>query len=754
MAFPLHLCAGAYGEPRRIVLDSFAAFADTLRDVETTEDKLLATTLLPAELVADPVRNDRGEVTKTLENIEAVTTLALDFDDITEDQLLAVLSKDLRGKRWACHTTFSHAEAQQRGLWRVRVWLELERPIPAASFRAFRERFDATLSAPIDATTRNANRLMFAPCTRAADAHAYQCFDWRDFPGADTATPVAVPDDPPLTHAVAIPAPSGGSSGTANEPSEVVGLDDLRKLRDRLRRRSSKFDNQIGDYLAKVIRGEAFVTSSSHEPTLDLARVLAMELPDAAAWSLAALVEPSLTFMRRDHGSDETERGFEEKVRSWRKKKAAEKARYALPAALVGDDAAKHTPITDADIDSHDFAPDAATALDRRFGVLRRADGEHVVYDVSEGDVCIRQAGDGNMVEVVSKTVPIDEDGKRMNARKARIAIADWMPFARRIPEEPEPSRFKSDPGYCFQRLPFDLTAGQTPAWDEFTGRLSNADLFKAFIWTAFEKRCQSRQTLWIQGEGEDGKSTVMSVIREALGAAATAANADTFAHRFGLSALDGKRFAIVFDCKDTLLLMRETLRNVTSGDEVLVERKGEALETKRLNVKVVVCSNYEPDSTSSKADTSRLILLHVDPSKNRDDPTWSTRLREELPAFLADCRATYERMCPHHGKLPLSERDREAIAERVDASEEEFEDACDELLTITGNPEDVASCQDVSKALTGQGLTSKRWPHGKYAAFKRYLARRGVGTKRIAAGRVFTGAVPRRAVPKSFKGN
>ncbi len=118
MAISLQLCAGVDGRPRRVDYSTFAEFADELRAPETVTDKLTALTLLPALL-----HDQEGK--KELANVSAVTALALDFDGVTEAEILAVLRDDLAGLRWAAHTTFSHPEeVRTTGRQRWRVWLQ------------------------------------------------------------------------------------------------------------------------------------------------------------------------------------------------------------------------------------------------------------------------------------------------------------------------------------------------------------------------------------------------------------------------------------------------------------------------------------------------------------------------------------------------------------------------------------------------------------------------------------------------------
>ncbi len=93
-------------------------------------------------------------------------------------------------------------------------------------------------------------------------------------------------------------------------------------------------------------------------------------------------------------------------------------------------------------------------------------------------------------------------------------------------------------------------------------------------------------------------------------------------------------------------------------------------------------------------------------------------------------------------------------MRERADAFEEEFSDTADDFLVITGAREDETACGPIYKALTGRGMTGRQWPAGKYEAFKAYLARRGVTSRRVTSGRVFIGAKSRtRGDVRTFEG-
>ena len=116
---------------------------------------------------------------------------------------------------------------------------------------------------------------------------------------------------------------------------------------------------------------------------------------------------------------------------------------------------------------------------------------------------------------------------------------------------------------------------------------------------------------------------------------------------------------------------MTEMIRNITSGDQVDVEFKGEAQFSTKMYLKLIIGSNHEPEITSGGADKSRLIRIHVSENINKkDDPEWPERLKQELPAFLHACREQYEKLCPNHGKIILDKQ----IIDDVDSSTEAIE--------------------------------------------------------------------------------
>lgn len=236
-------------------------------------------------------------------------------------------------------------------------------------------------------------------------------------------------------------------------------------------------------------------------------------------------------------------------------------------------------------------------------------------------------------------------------------SVGIWRKATTAIHYEPEPFAFQDDQRLAFKRFNWKPEPQPYPAWEQFTRRLSDAPAFMAFVWSIFEPTNTGRQYLWLHGSGEDGKSVVLTVIKNIFGAAGTALNAVHFTkeNRFVMSLLFGKRVAIYPDCKRPMMVMSEIVRNITSGDPVQIEFKGKDSFSGVLKCKLLIGANEMPILTGGNADKSRCLLIDVKPSEVTDDPTWPSKLEAELPGFLWACQEQYRARCPHGGKIELS---------------------------------------------------------------------------------------------------
>ncbi len=217
----------------------------------------------------------------------------------------------------------------------------------------------------------------------------------------------------------------------------------------------------------------------------------------------------------------------------------------------------------------------------------------------------------------------------------------------------PTPVVVDDEPGPALARL--STAPGDCPAWDEFLARLSAPDTFLAWLWMVTLKDA-SRQILWIQGEGQDGKSVVSSVLADALGAAAITLD-DSYmdkAERWMGSSVFGRRLVIVDDTKMRQLTRRGPIHRLSGRSPMMCEFKGQQGFLFQPNVAIVCTSNLLPEIGDNKADRSRLLPLTVRPTGVTSDTRWKDRLLRELPHLLHRAQGAYARLALKPGEPSL----------------------------------------------------------------------------------------------------
>jgi Family of unknown function (DUF5906) len=285
------------------------------------------------------------------------------------------------------------------------------------------------------------------------------------------------------------------------------------------------------------------------------------------------------------------------------------------------------------------------------------------------------------------------------------------------------PVRFDDDEGDCLARISLP-EAGDCSAWEEFTGRLAAPDSFRAWVWSIFEPEHAGRQMLWLRGDGHDGKSRLIRVLAEALGAAAGILDDERLSgdgKRFALASVWDKRLIAVPDTKVRTLAMTGMLHQLSGGDRVFIEPKGLPGFSAQPNVRVIIGSNEKPQINQSRSNTSRLLPVEVGPrAVYLSDAHWPRRLREQLPAFLAECRRAYQELCPEHGDIPLEGATKEAL----DTAAETGDDQYIHVVEALGLVPDQAACVSTKDLFAA---ADAQFPHltrsnNAWGDFKRWL--------------------------------
>lgn len=274
-------------------------------------------------------------------------------------------------------------------------------------------------------------------------------------------------------------------------------------------------------------------------------------------------------------------------------------------------------------------------------------------------------------VKKVARSIP----EYRWEAKEIKGCAALWAMHTPSI-EPPAPVRFKSDPGLCLHRLPFDIAPGASPVFDEMMKRMNNAEAVMAWTASLFIEDSYMQQYLWNYGIGNDSKSSLAEWLRWLMGmdkAVTIQYEIPRLSNKHWAMPLLNKRLVIYPDFDDYKSMSSGLVRALTSGAPVLADPKGKEAFTAQLTCKHLFVSNQRPNLSSLKADKRRIILTrHA--TTEAFNPKYLDALKAESGAFLAKCFDVYYRLCPNHGPIPISDESQEDLDNWVSTIEQEYE--------------------------------------------------------------------------------
>lgn len=321
----------------------------------------------------------------------------------------------------------------------------------------------------------------------------------------------------------------------------------------------------------------------------------------------------------------------------------------------------------------------------------------------------------------------------KLDAGRADKAMAYWLLSTPPITEKIYPVLQKSTDGYTFQRLPFDLSATETPLFDDFLAHMtSNVPAFLAYVGALFDADAPRQNYLWVWGEGGDGKGVFCRFLRRCFADAYVALSSDSRnINQFFTARLMGKRIGIFQDCHSPKFVQSELFMMLSGGDPVFVEQKGKDGYTTDIDTMFIFSSNLEPDITGSKAHRRRAIVcgMRERTEYNGAKNTYEARLWIEAPGILHKCVEAWRQMKTEHGEIVV---DGSATDRIVENSEEIFEHVLSEYFHI--NKEKTTEgikCADLAGQLTKQ----LHWRSHEVGRFKDYLKRRGILQARLDRG-------------------
>lgn len=307
-----------------------------------------------------------------------------------------------------------------------------------------------------------------------------------------------------------------------------------------------------------------------------------------------------------------------------------------------------------------------------KFIVSSPEPGTHLIY---------RQINDAKLVEKVNKSYVTDTIVRwaseswttypelLIDPRTAADVCRNWLGMAPKIPDVIKSFEFLDGDDYVTHRVPFtpDLESGydhvdiRSQEWRdafpylEFLSRCSAPEQVAAFIGSIFYPESYMQQYLVIWGGGNDGKGSVVRALQKVL-AGAFHADSFEFMGRFWTSAFIGKRLIVFPDNNDQKAMQSGIWKQLTGGDSVRVELKGEATFTAGLNAKYMITSNFAPVLKMDRADQRRAIVAHIDQISGPIDPAVEARMAEwdQLKFMVEYSCWVYRKLCVNGGHKPI----------------------------------------------------------------------------------------------------
>jgi len=224
----------------------------------------------------------------------------------------------------------------------------------------------------------------------------------------------------------------------------------------------------------------------------------------------------------------------------------------------------------------------------------------------------------------------------------AKSIAEHWLSLAPAVAYESIPIfKFKSDPGFCWNRATFDPTPGPTPTWDKFCSHLDNVKAFKQFTGSIFVPDSYNQQYLVLWGAAGSGKGCYLRAIANVFGSGAVNKQiSPRKADKHYFADVVSARFVYFDDFDDMAAFSCGLFKMWTGGGMVTIDPKGKPAYQAHLQNKIVFTTNDVPELKDTDSDRRRGIICEV--QKLEDPyPEFEQDLNRELPHFIHHCLAS-----------------------------------------------------------------------------------------------------------------
>lgn len=345
-----------------------------------------------------------------------------------------------------------------------------------------------------------------------------------------------------------------------------------------------------------------------------------------------------------------------------------------------------------------------------KLAVYDHSPGVTEIIKISENNVCTRVP-----IDVVVNAM-IDYTTENLSAlpqytweyRSYEGCAKLWRAKTRRLEVAPKPFLFKSDPGLCFRRLPFDRIDGVTlddvPLHKEILSRTNDPQAIVCWHGGLFFARAYRGQYLFMVGEGGDGKGSLIwelgQVFGEGFRSMQQAPSPDD-AH-WGVDFVDKRVVAFSdFSDRDKKFLTSSQFMGITGEDAVRIRPLYQKPYQAFLDCMIIMASQHYPSIRSLRSDTRRLLFVEFEKATFQLQPgSYRASLAKETAAWVSYCMSEYERLYPDYGVIESAVAAKNIVEAQSGACDDPYQSFFNDYLELSQTGGFVTGA-DLHKALS-----------------------------------------------------
>lgn len=271
-----------------------------------------------------PAEYDKG-AKRSKANVKAVHLAVFDYDGIGFERLGQII-EDLDGNRFLIYTSYSHET--DKSTWRIRLVLDLDRPVSPEDWPRFwavlankLSAVDARGNSVLDLTCKDASRIYFLPYTPDPDSGYIETFEGQPI-NVDEVMAEANND-------VVLIIAKNVIADAAEARTQTLTKEELREYGKRLTRSATVQQSTMGRWITQVADGQPYAyPGSRHSTSLAITAEVEKAFPLVPVEGLAELFMGSLFAMQADNFEPMSEKAqIEKDLLGARKHRLSEQAK-------------------------------------------------------------------------------------------------------------------------------------------------------------------------------------------------------------------------------------------------------------------------------------------------------------------------------------------------------------------------------------------------------------------------------------------